>query len=187
MRSVFKKVDAIEVKDNVYEVSALPVKKVNVKLEAKRQSKNRDAIQQSFLIKKLHECGFDITIAKLYKKGMTTMQLFRIKRILYHGVEYFNERKLVFNGDMKMVRRDIDAYTNNTLLDLLQQNKHVVMKEKKLKEGTKSVGMRRFNRITIDDESFDGNTIESIGKEVYAFILNHVVKDDFELFSTDRM
>ena len=50
-------------------------------LQAKRESNNRDAAQQAFLIVLLVQFGYNIKVHRLSKEGKTMNQLFRIERI----------------------------------------------------------------------------------------------------------
>lgn len=142
-------------------------------LEAKRNSKNRDAAQQSFLIGLISLLGYDIEINKLYKKGKTTNQLFTINSIKKNETTIFKTYDVVPEvADLRDKRRCLDAVTNAKLLNILSQYEWISITEKKcrLSKYGNSIGMRRLKSITIGKSTLKMKDICEIGKNVHQFI-----------------
>ncbi|ELP90833.1 hypothetical protein EIN_359160 [Entamoeba invadens IP1] len=133
--------------------------------QAKRNSKNRDAFQQSFLLGMLVKCGYNVYVNKLYKKGSITHQMFTVNIVQKNETTVFNANSLIFQYDsLKQKRQYLDALTNNTILNLLTQN-GCVIEERKTRKVCKnnSILMKRVNSIKYRDETFDQKQIIKLG------------------------
>ena len=70
------------------------------KIDAKRESKNRDACQQGFLVGIVNSLGYEVEVNRIYKRGNVTFQMFTIncvrkdKKIVFKPSEFKFEYKL---------------------------------------------------------------------------------------------
>ncbi|ELP84684.1 hypothetical protein EIN_173590 [Entamoeba invadens IP1] len=132
---------------------------------AKRESKNRDAAQQSFLVGALIAFGYEVSINRLYKRGNLTFQMFTIPNIRKNGVKVFDADHLGFEyKTLKEKRQILDAITNNTMVYLLEQNR-CYFEERKTRKITRDDGisMKRLNSAIINGRHFDLKQINEAG------------------------
>ncbi|ELP89436.1 hypothetical protein EIN_390610 [Entamoeba invadens IP1] len=146
-------------------------------LKAKRNSKNRDAAQQAFLIGMAASFGYQIDINKLYKKGKTTSQLFTINSISKDNKFLFKTHDVVPEvEDLRDKRRCLDAVTNSTLLDIIIATIGVKVCEKKcrISKYGNSIGMRRIKALRFGGCNFSTKEITEFGNRIHNNILNHM-------------
>ena len=144
------------------------------KIDAKRESKNRDACQQAFLISLLVVNGYEIRINKLYKTGNITIQMFTISTIIKNGQEVFNENQ-IHSKDIKERRQYIDAMTNDSLIALLRKEGYEIEERKTRKTvNPDSISMKRIGSIFSETKFFSFNKLVDNGRKVHDIIRDKV-------------
>ncbi|ELP91032.1 hypothetical protein EIN_267480 [Entamoeba invadens IP1] len=142
-------------------------------LLAKRASVDRDAAQQSFLLALFVSHGFDIKLKKLYKKGKTTAQVFVVEEISQNGELIFSESECDSSEeDMKKKRRNLDALTNNKLIELANFYCNTSLEFKKGKTSIVCVQMKRIQKLEINGKSYGFHEIAKIGMQINNTILH---------------
>ena len=151
--------------NEIYSIKRIIQKDDKNKMDAKRESKNRDAFQQSFLIGKLVECGYQITINRLYKRGNITHQMFTIDSISKNGINQFLEtQKIIEEHKYKEKRQYLDAETNECLINLLKKEEFTIEERKTrkvVKEG--SIAMQRIASVYYNGKFYGNTEIMKIG------------------------
>ncbi|KAL7720620.1 Uncharacterized protein QTN25_001853 [Entamoeba marina] len=143
-------------------------------LIAKRESINRDAAQQSFLIWLLNKKGYQIELYKLYKGGSTMYQLFKVKRIYNGNNKIFDIKDLDSNCkvELKQRRRLNDINTNNALITILERDGVIFDKKKSRSTPTShNITMKRIISVITDNEMFTSKMIQEKG-----FAVNNELK-----------
>ncbi|KAL7721668.1 Uncharacterized protein QTN25_001325 [Entamoeba marina] len=187
--SAFRKLQLTEEFPNIFVVKErLKSSKIEM-VNAKRESKNRDAAQQAFLIGALSQMGYNIEINRLYKKGTTTFQLFTINTISSnHTLEFdVNKLHIPFEG-LKERRQYLDAVTNNKIIELLEIG-GATFEERRTRKVKKenSVSMKRIMKMTIQGQSYDMTQILAIGKRINDLIKQSMsTKKGIEIVAYDR-
>ncbi|KAL7714144.1 Uncharacterized protein QTN25_008216 [Entamoeba marina] len=138
-------------------------------LIAKRESNNRDAAQQSFLIWLLNKKGYQIVLYKLYKGGSTMYQLFKVKRIYKGNNKIFDVKDLESNCtvELKQRRRLNDINTNNALITILEGDDVIFDKKKARSTPTSNnTKMVRIISVITGNEMFNSKMIQEKGFNV---------------------
>ena len=146
------------------------------KIHAKRESKNRDACQQAFLIALLVKNGYEVAIKRLYKRGNITIQMFTISEISKNGIILFNESQINMKETVIKERKQyVDAITNDVLIDFLQKEGYEI-EERKTRKVVKpnSVSMKRIGSIFSREEFFSFNKIVNSGKKFNEIIRSKI-------------
>ncbi|ELP87360.1 hypothetical protein EIN_096170 [Entamoeba invadens IP1] len=173
------------------EMSKLPQNTRRTKPEelclAKRASTDRDSAQQGFLLGILMCYDFTIKIRRLYKKGHKTHQLFVIESISKNGTVYFKapttDNK---SGDKKLMRRNLDAMTNNSLLNIVQYECATKLDLKRGKRSNLCTEMKRIQAIQFHNDLFKAQDILRHGLFINESILNKMTPEGCELTSNDK-
>ncbi|KAL7714141.1 Uncharacterized protein QTN25_008407 [Entamoeba marina] len=131
LQSVFISHELFEEEKNVFTIRKQPT--TTETLSAKRESRNRDSAQQSFLFAIALKLGFRISVNKLYKKGSTTCQMFAIDKIYKENVVVYDSTTLPIYSEKNAERRRrlVDCFSNDTLIHLLQETEKVKFWERK--------------------------------------------------------
>lgn len=146
-------------------------------LSAKRNSKNRDAAQQSFLIGLAAMFGYEIEVNKLYKKGKTTSQLFIVNWIKKDASYTFKSYDVVPEvNDLRDKRRCLDSVTISRLIDIVAARPGMIITEKKcrLSKYGHEIGMRRIKSLTYRGVHYSISDISRIGNTVHEYIMEHM-------------
>ncbi|BFU24347.1 hypothetical protein KM1_104850 [Entamoeba histolytica HM-3:IMSS] len=150
---------------NVFVMNYEEKKVKNEMINAKRESKNRDAAQQAFIVGVLSQSGYEVNINRLYKRGNMTYQMFTINNVKKDDKVVFDASHLEFEYDgLKEKRQYLDAITNNYLIELLNKC-GVIVEERKTRKVIKpnSIAMKRLNSVTINGKFFGFRHINEIG------------------------
>ncbi|ELP91647.1 hypothetical protein EIN_206340, partial [Entamoeba invadens IP1] len=134
-RSVFIRRPLVEEAKNVYTIRTTnPQQQKSIEaLEAKRESRNRDAAQQSFLIGVAKTMGMTVTLHRLLKKGTTSSQIFLVESIALNGRTLFSEKDLpvLQESSQDRKRRMVDCLTNDAFINILQETGKISFFERK--------------------------------------------------------
>lgn len=161
-------------------ISSPKPEKRELTVKAKRDSTNRDACQQMFLIALLLHMNYSIILRKPRKKSTKTLQLFVIDRIMN------SEGNLVFDinnfssnsSDEKINRRNLDSYTNSTMIKLLE-NHNAYFEIKKGKKAEKTSQFDRIERVNIENQNYGYSHIKNIGLSMNEIIRNNIQSNNF--------
>ena len=140
-------------------------------VEAKRESTNKEAIQQSFLIHLLITNGYTIKIGKIYKRSDYTRHVFKIEEIrdsedylIYEIDEKIKEIK-----DMKLRRRKIDSEANEIMIKEIEKLGGEI-KLRRTKGCKIYEPIKRIKSIKIGEIKFKKDEIQYIGKKMNDYI-----------------
>ncbi|KAL7714702.1 Uncharacterized protein QTN25_007790 [Entamoeba marina] len=155
-------------------------------LIAKRESKNRDAAQQSFLFKLLARHNYEIRLTKLYKDGKTMNQLFKVEQVIKQGEIKFDSNWLSIHSEhsLKKRRRYQDALTNNWLMNILEKECGVKFEIKKGRKVTnpENISMKRISSIINGSSMFNSTMIYQEGIEYNNYIKAEMKKTKEKCF-----
>lgn len=160
--------------------------KKEISIKAKRDSANRDACQQLFLIHFLLSHGYTIILRKPRKKSKKSLQLFIIDRIINKsGLILFDINSFsMTSSDEKINRRNLDAFTNSSMISLVK-NCNCQINIKKGKKAEKTSQFERIERIISNDHIIMYSTIKSIGQKMYNIVEKQLINNSFIFTESD--
>ena len=162
------------------QISSPKPEKKEMSVKAKRDSTNRDACQQLFLISLLLQFNYTVIIRKPRKKSTKTLQLFVIDRIMNpSGTLVFDINDFSSTStDEKINRRNLDSYTNATMIKLLKEHNGYV-EIKKGKKAEKTSQFDRIERVNIENQIYSYSHIKNIGNAMNEIIRNNIQNNNF--------
>ena len=160
--------------------SPRPKERKESAVKAKRDSTNRDACQQMFLIALLLHYNYSVIIRKPRKKSTKTLQLFVVDRIMDPtGMMVYDINNFSSNSDdEKINRRNLDSHTNTTMIDLLK-NHNAYFEIKKGKKAEKTSQFDRIERVNIGNQMYSYSHIKNIGVAMNDVIRENIQNNNF--------
>lgn len=133
---------------------------------AKRESANRDAFQQHFLIATMVLLKHTVVIAKPRKKSTKTAQLYVIESITNaSGEKVFDHNEVVAtSSDEKINRRNFDSYVNNKMIEIARNN-NCFVDFRETKKALKTTQYERIERIVVNGIQRSQSEIREIGEK----------------------
>ena len=171
-----KRIPLYSADGKTFTTTKIEIRSDESKIDAKRESKNRDACQQAFLIGLLSERGYEVEINRIYKRGNVTFQMLTIKNVKKDGKVIFDTNNFDFEyHGLKEKRQYTDAMTINCMIDILISEGFQI-EERKTRKVVKpnSIGMKRISKIYNDEICYEFKEIISMGKEMYKDIRNKI-------------
>ena len=159
-----------------------PERKKELSVKAKRDSTNRDACQQLFLIFLLLQNNYTVIIRKPRKKSTKTLQLFVIDRILSpEGATVYDINDFSSSStDEKINRRNLDSHTNTTMINLLKEH-NAYIEIKKGKKAEKTSQFDRVERVNFLNQNYTYSHIKTIGNDMNTIIRDQIKTNNFVL------